>query len=750
MECPVPSESNSNGWILVQPKAKHSLRCNHSVIPPSSSVIAKGDSAASNHYFALRDASVLDAVHPDPIGTSVILPDKSSLTSVASGHLPLPTEFTPASTRTEIFDNLQSSLVSLGQLCDDNCTVVLTKGTLCAIKNDKIVLTGHRSTSGDGLWDIPIPQHSSPVAPSPIPSPALNVIIRKDTATRDLIRYLHAACFSPPIKTFLQALQRNQLITWPGLTSKLVTKYLTPTIATAKGHLNQERQGLQSTNPSPSFTPEDMLPTISPKSREVIYSLVSSKDTSYMDLTGRFPFCSSRGNEYILIGYNYDANAILGAPLKNRQAATITKVWNILHHQCSSAGVSSSTWILDNESSQDLISAMKKRKVSHQLVPPHNHRANAAERAIQTFKSHFKAGLASLDPSFPIAEWDRLLPQAFLTLNLLRTSRVNPNLSAYAVMNGQFDFGATPLAPPGTKVLVHHKPSHRHSWDPHGQEGFYIGPSLHHYRCVKCFIPSSRAEVNSDTVAFFPHDIPFPEVKIDDFLRQAATDIITILTHPPPTTVPSLQAGDSTKNAILELASILNRADNISTRLEEQRKVSLTAARQLRPSPSSAPSPKVATPTTPFSTPRSLPASSVPKPQPQPTLSPVQSQRLKTILTSFFTALSQKIPFSAPTRPSQVPQSHSYKHRAATALLAHHIFTPHHHVNHIYNSSGVKQNLRTLLKGNDKLIWLRSLSNEFGRLAQGNDFNVKGTDTIEFISPHEVPRSTCDICQLRL
>ena len=282
-----------------------------------------------------------------------------------------------------------------------------------------------------------------------------------------------------------------------------------------------------------------------------------------MDLTGRFPFCSSRSNEYILIGYNYDANAILGVPLKNRQAATITKGWNVLHQQCSSAGVASSTWILDNESSKDLISAMQKKKINHQLVPPHNHRANAAERAIQTFKSHFKAGLASLDPTFPVTEWDRLLPQAFLTLNLLRTSRVNPNLSAYAVMHGQFDFGATPLAPPGTKILVHHKPSHRHSWDPHGQEGFYIGPSLQDYRCVKCFIPSSRAEVNSDTVAILPHDIPFPEVKIDDFLRQAATDIITILTHPPPTTVPSLQAGDSTINAILELASILNRSDNI-------------------------------------------------------------------------------------------------------------------------------------------------------------------------------------------
>jgi len=83
---------------------------------------------------------------------------------------------------------------------------------------------------------------------------------------------------------------------------------------------------------------------------------------------------------------------------------------------------------------------MQKVKTSHQLVPPHNHRANASERAIQTFKNHFKAGLGSVDPDFPMGEWDRLLPQAFLTLNLLRRSRINPKLSAHAFIFGQFDF----------------------------------------------------------------------------------------------------------------------------------------------------------------------------------------------------------------------------------------------------------------------------------------------------------------------
>lgn len=43
-----------------------------------------------------------------------------------------------------------------------------------------------------------------------------------------------------------------------------------------------------------------------------------------MDLTGQFPYRSAKGNEYLLIGYHNDANAILAIPIKNRQAETIT------------------------------------------------------------------------------------------------------------------------------------------------------------------------------------------------------------------------------------------------------------------------------------------------------------------------------------------------------------------------------------------------------------------------------------------
>ena len=87
-----------------------------------------------------------------------------------------------------------------------------------------------------------------------------------------------------------------------------------------------------------SFTLSD-LPNI--KTRQVIFSIVESSHTGigYTHPTGRFPFRSSRGNEYILIGYHYDANAILAEPLKNSQDESITQSCTKINKQFASAKV---------------------------------------------------------------------------------------------------------------------------------------------------------------------------------------------------------------------------------------------------------------------------------------------------------------------------------------------------------------------------------------------------------------------------
>ena len=131
------------------------------------------------------------------------------------------------------------------------------------------------------------------------------------------------------------------------------------------------------------------------------------KLTTYSDQTGRFPHRLSRGNEYLMIMYNYDSNAILAAPLKKWQAKTITEAWESLHKKLTKHGHETKNFILDNECSNNLKLALKKNNKEYELTPPNMHRQNAAKRAIHTYKNHCMAGFASCNPNFPLSESDR-------------------------------------------------------------------------------------------------------------------------------------------------------------------------------------------------------------------------------------------------------------------------------------------------------------------------------------------------------
>jgi hypothetical protein len=85
-------------------------------------------------------------------------------------------------------------------------------------------------------------------------------------------------------------------------------------------------------------------------------------------------------------------------------------------------------------------------------------------------------------------------------------------MSAHQMLNGTFDYNRTPMAPPGTKIVVHEKPNQQRTRDPHGVNGWYLGPATEHYRNYRVFINKTRAERITDTVEFLPHEIemPFP------------------------------------------------------------------------------------------------------------------------------------------------------------------------------------------------------------------------------------------------
>ena len=52
------------------------------------------------------------------------------------------------------------------------------------------------------------------------------------------------------------------------------------------------------------------------------------------------------------------------------------------------------------------------------------------------------------DPNFKMVLWDKLLSQAIISLNLLRSSRLKQNMYVYAQLHGAFNFNRIPLLRP--------------------------------------------------------------------------------------------------------------------------------------------------------------------------------------------------------------------------------------------------------------------------------------------------------------
>ena len=355
------------------------------------------------------------------------------------------------------------------------------------------------------------------------------------------MQFLHILrhLFGKGLSTLTKAINAGNLLTWPGIETLNFKELIDTSLATELGQLDQTRKNLRSTKQlqlstnnveTTDKTKDVYINWLAP---DIHDNLPHLNRKIYSDQTGKFPYRLSRGNQYLLVMYDYDSNAIVFEPLKSRQTKEMTKAFQICCNKLKITPTENNLFILDNECSGDIKNIMKIYDSNFQLVPPHQHRQNAAEKAIKTVKNHLLSGLATCHQQFPITEWDRILPQAEMTLNLLQNSRFNPKLSSWAYLNGQHDFSRTPLAPPGSKILVHTKPSHRASWAYHGNQGWYVGPAPNHYRCVKCYIPTTRSEIISDTIKFIPEYIPIPTASIDDYIKAALDQVLHLLKEKP-------------------------------------------------------------------------------------------------------------------------------------------------------------------------------------------------------------------------
>jgi hypothetical protein len=391
---------------------------------------------------------------------------------------------------------------------------------------------------------------------------------------KDLINYLHAACFSPVKSTWIKAIKNGFLSSWPGLNEHSVENYLSKSTSTAKGNLNQQRQNARTTKIKDSQLLDSEADQDHGIKTQYVYAATIDAGQIYTDQTGRFPVVSSKGIKYIMILYDYDSNAILAKSIKDRTAPELLKAFQFMEQELVARGLKRKLMKLDNEASKLLKDYLYKQDITFQLVPPYSHRRSSAERAIRSFRDHLIAGLCSTDKSFPMHLWEIILPQAFITLNMLRTSRINPKLSAATHLFGQYDFNRAPMAPPGTRIIAHESPGRRRTWAPHGQDGWYIGPALEHYRCYTVYITKTRSNRIVETVEFSPHKFKLPFPSSSELATQAAADLTHTLLNPQPAG-PFCQVGDEQATAQRRLAKIFVSAKpkNGNSKLTPQNEV---------------------------------------------------------------------------------------------------------------------------------------------------------------------------------
>ena len=303
----------------------------------------------------------------------------------------------------------------------------------------------------------------------------------------------------------------------------------------------------------------------------------------HSDQTGRFPATSSSGNQYIMVLVEVDGNYIDAEPMKNRSLGLMVKTYQTLWKQLTEKGsIKPTTHILDNEASTELKDEIQKN-CDIQLVPPDNHRRNLAERAIQTFKCHFKAVLAGVDDSFPMRLWDKLLPQTVLTLNLLRQANAAPTVSAYQYVRGAFDYNKMPLAPMGCAVQIYESRERRGTWAEHTTDGWYLETSKEHYRCHKVHVKRTNSERITDTVFFKHRYITQPSVTSADILTKAIDDLSAALKQQRNT------KGIKEMEALRKLDELLNQKGPETTHVPNptaERSITVPTPRVERPTPS--------------------------------------------------------------------------------------------------------------------------------------------------------------------
>ena len=327
-----------------------------------------------------------------------------------------------------------------------------------------------------GLWMVTVANEPTINPGIDIAETAMTMSVYNLPNTKKVVRFLHAALGHTTRATLLTSAQHGNLITFPSTTPDNISRHFPESDKTQKGQMKQTKQGVRSTKVVDADKMLGFQQKPGVKHKDVHLQIFDATEKSmYSDQTGKFPISSAQGNKYIMVAVEIDGNYIDCEPIQSRKAKALTNAYQAVFRRWKTTVVICPNWhILNNEAPEELKQVIRENNCRVELTPADQHRRNAAERAIQTFKGHFISVLAGVDISFPINQWDKLLPQTILTLNILRQSNVAPNISAWVYHHGSFDYNRMPIAPMGCAVQFHIKPVRRKTFGEHSEDGFYL------------------------------------------------------------------------------------------------------------------------------------------------------------------------------------------------------------------------------------------------------------------------------------
>jgi hypothetical protein len=139
---------------------------------------------------------------------------------------------------------------------------------------------------------------------------------------------------------------------WPGLTEHAVEKHLSKSTSTTKVHLNQQIKNARTTKIKDAQVTVTYPDIDHGVKTQFVYAAIIDAGQIYTYQTGRFPVVSSKGNKYIMILYDYDSNAILAQPIKDRTAPELLKAFQVMEQELVARGLKPKLKKLDNEASK--------------------------------------------------------------------------------------------------------------------------------------------------------------------------------------------------------------------------------------------------------------------------------------------------------------------------------------------------------------------------------------------------------------